>query len=125
MTFLIDPPLLVGLAMLSQYLGSKITSGNSRKIGQLLALFSLCTIMFTSSSLYLNMWYMDWFWCPFQPLVASGKDLMINSGIFSFESVNTAGLIDALAAFQIILYPVWIYLGYRIYYWLFPSSKGS
>jgi hypothetical protein len=41
--------------------------------------------------------------------------LMINSGIFQFESINTAGLIDILAAIQIILYPLWTYLGLRIW----------
>jgi len=124
MTFLIDPPLLIGLAMLSQYLGFKITSQKRRKVGQILALFSLCIIMFTSSSLYLNMWYIDWFWVPFQPAVTSGKDLMINSGIFSFESVNTVGLIDTLAAFQILLYPLWIYAGYKLYYTLKIFSEN-
>lgn len=123
MTFLIDPPLLIGLAMLSQHLGSKIVSGNSRKPGQILALFCLFTIIFTSSSLYLNVSYMDWFWTPFQPAVTSGRDLMINSGIFTFESVQTAGLIDALAALQIAVYPLWIYIGYRVYYRLKPAAE--
>ena len=61
------------------------------------------------------MWYMDWFWQPFSPLVTSGKDLMINSGIFNFESTNTSGLIDVLAALQIILYPLWTYTGLKIW----------
>lgn len=124
MTFLIDPPLLMGLAMLSQYIGFKITSQKNRRAGQILAVFSLCTIMFTSTSLYLNMGYMDWFWIPFQPAVTSGRDLMINSGIFSFESQNTTGLIDALAAFQILLYPFWIYAGYKLFYRLNPSQNS-
>jgi hypothetical protein len=57
---------------------------------------------------------MDWFWQPFYPIVTSGRDLMINTGIFSFESVNTAGLIDALAVLQIAIYPIWIHLGLRL-----------
>jgi len=68
--------------------------------------------------------YMDWFWVPFQPAVTSGRDLMINSGIFSFESVNTVGLIDTLAVFQILLYPLWIYAGYRLYYRFKPFSEN-
>ncbi|NOR39143.1 MAG: hypothetical protein GQ580_06115 [Candidatus Thorarchaeota archaeon] len=47
--------------------------------------------------------------------MSSGRDLMINSGIFSFESINTAGLIDALAFLQIAIYPIWIYLGVKLY----------
>jgi hypothetical protein len=58
---------------------------------------------------------MDWFWEPFAPLVTSGKDLMINSGIFHFETTNTAGLIDALAIIQIILYPLWTFIGLRVW----------
>ena len=61
------------------------------------------------------MGYVDFFWLPFVPAVISGKDLMINSGIFSFESTTTIGLIDALAFLQIAIYPIWIYLGVKLY----------
>ncbi len=58
---------------------------------------------------------MDWFWQPFAPTVSSGRDLMINSGIFSFEFENTNGLIDTLAALQIMIYPVWTYIGLKLW----------
>ncbi|TXT55324.1 MAG: conserved membrane protein of unknown function [Candidatus Thorarchaeota archaeon] len=117
MTFLIDPPLLFSFGFISYFIGAKVSDKTNMPIGKILAVFSLFTIIFTSSSLYLNMSYMDWFWIPFQPAVTSGKDLMINSGLFSFESTDTAGLIDALAAIQIALYPLWIYLGVKFYNW--------
>jgi hypothetical protein len=63
------------------------------------------------------MWFMDWFWLPFSPAITSGRDLMINSGIFNFESENTAGLIDALAFVQIALYPLWTYVGMNLHRW--------
>jgi len=114
MTFLIDPALLIIFTLISCWIGHAVKDKTNLQIGKILSIFSLCVIIFTSTSLYLNLWYMDWFWQPFVPIVASGKDLMINSGLFNFESVNTVGLIDSLAAIQIIFYPLWTYTGLRI-----------
>jgi hypothetical protein len=114
MTFLIDPPLLISFGLISYLIGDKI---GRRTVSKILALFSVCTIIFTSSTLYLNMGFMDWFWQPFSPAVTSGRDLMINSGVFSFESDNTAGLIDTLAFVQIALYPLWTYVGIKLHHW--------
>ncbi|TFG10238.1 hypothetical protein EU538_02620 [Candidatus Thorarchaeota archaeon] len=115
MTFLIDPPLLISFGVISYAIGAKLTDRTQLPVGSILAIFSTVTIIFTSSSLYLNLWYMDWFWTPFYPLVDSGRDLMINSGLFSFESVDTQGLIDFLALMQIALYPLWVFLGTRVF----------
>ncbi|MGY5860108.1 MAG: hypothetical protein RTU63_12120 [Candidatus Thorarchaeota archaeon] len=115
MTFLIDPALLILFSLVSCWIGHIVRNKTALPVGKILSVFSLCVIIFTSTSLYLNMWYMDWFWQPFAPLVTSGKDLMINSGVFYFESTNTAGLIDILAAIQIILYPLWTFIGLRIW----------
>ncbi len=115
MTFLIDPPLLIIFGYISFVIGNALKHKTQLPISKALVIFSFCTIIFTSSSLYLNMGYVDFFWLPFVPAVASGKDLMINSGIFSFESTETAGLTDALAFLQIAIYPIWIYLGVKLY----------
>jgi hypothetical protein len=115
MTFLIDPPLLVTFSLVSCAIGRAMKERTSLPVGRILAIFSLAVIIFTSTSLYLNQWYMDWFWMPFYPAVTSGRDLMINSGLFSFESSNTAGVIDLLAAIQVLLYPLWTYLGLKLW----------
>lgn len=115
MTFLIDPALLIIFGYVSFVIGNALKGKTKFPVSNALVLFSLCTIIFTSSSLYLNLGYVDFFWLPFVPAVSSGRDLMINSGIFSFESINTAGLIDALAFLQIAIYPIWIYLGMKLY----------
>ncbi|TFG27615.1 hypothetical protein EU528_12565 [Candidatus Thorarchaeota archaeon] len=115
MTFLIDPALLILFSLVSCGIGYSVRNKTSLPVGKMLSILCLCVILFTSTSLYLNLWYMDWFWQPFAPLVTSGKDLMINSGIFHFESTNTAGLTDTLAAIQIILYPLWTFIGIRIW----------
>ncbi|MHA1135071.1 MAG: hypothetical protein ACTSSE_01135 [Candidatus Thorarchaeota archaeon] len=115
MTFLIDPALLVIFTVVSFWIGQRISNRTELPVDRILTIFSLCTIIFTSTSLYLNLWYMDWFWVPFSPIVTSGRDLMINSGIFSFESINTTGLVDLLAAIQIALYLLWTYCGYRLW----------
>ena len=115
MTFLIDPALLIIFGYVSFVIGNALKGKTKFPISNALVIFSFCTIIFTSSSLYLNLGYMNFFWLPFVPAVSSGRDLMINSGIFSFESINTAGLIDALAFLQIAIYPIWIYLGVKLY----------
>ncbi len=115
MTFLIDPALLIIFGYVSFVIGNALKGKTKFPVSNALVLFSFCTIIFTSSSLYLNLGYVDFFWLPFVPAVSSGRDLMINSGIFSFESINTAGLIDALAFLQIAIYPIWIYLGVKLY----------
>ncbi|NWF95835.1 MAG: hypothetical protein HXY34_06800 [Candidatus Thorarchaeota archaeon] len=111
--------------MLSCWIGERFPTRTRAPIGTALAIFSLCVIVFTSTSLYLNLSYMNWFWMPFSPAVTSGRDLMINSGIFHFESVNTAGLIDALAAIQVLLYPLWTYLGLRLWHQLKKKQPAS
>ena len=115
MTFLIDPGLLIIFSLVSCGIESYVRERTTLPVGKILAIFSLCVLIFTSTSLYLNLSYMDWLWQPFSPVVTSGKDLMINSGIFNFESTNTSGLIDVLAAVQIILYPLWTYTGLKIW----------
>ena len=115
MTFIMDPPLLLFLGFISLKIGDWVKDKTKLPVGKTLLLISITSIMFMSTSMYLNMWWMDWFWTPFQPIATSGKDMMINSAIFSFESTNTAGLIDALAAIQIAIYPVWLYVGTKVY----------
>ena len=115
MSFIIDPPLLIGLALISCYIGNKTKEKTSLPIDRILLIFMLCTIWFLSGSLYLNMEYMDWFWLPMYPAVTSGRDFMINSGIFSFEAVDTTGLIDIISFCLMAIYPLWVYLGAKLY----------
>jgi hypothetical protein len=117
LTFLIDPPLLIFFGFITYSIGELCVNRTRLPVSQILAVFSVCTIIFTSSTLYLNLWFMNWFWQPFYPVVSSGRDLMINSGIFNFESENTTGLIDTLAFIQIALYPLWTYIGVKLYHW--------
>jgi len=96
-------------------IGSWVSKRTDRKIGIPLAVFCLVVIIFTSSSLYFNGWWMDWFWQPLYPAATSGRDLMVNSGVFAFDTSTPSVLADALAVLQICLYPLWSYLGIRIY----------
>ncbi len=57
MTFLIDPPLLVTFGFISYAIGARLQDCTDLPIGKILALFSTVTIIFTSTSLYLNLWY--------------------------------------------------------------------
>lgn len=113
MTFLIDPPLLIIFGFLCYIIGEKLRERTRLPITLALAIFTMATIWFMSISLYLNMPHMDWFWQAFPP-ATSGKELMINSNLFAFESVNTAGLVDAIAFLIIATYPIWLYIGLKV-----------
>jgi hypothetical protein len=50
---------------------------------------------------------------------------MINSGLFAFEFVLTAGVIDVLALVLFALYPLWLYCGVFLGYFLFGRHEGQ
>jgi hypothetical protein len=124
LTFLIDPPLLMVFSLVSMTIGSWARIRTSRPVGSILVVLSLVVIMFTSSSLYFNCWWLDWFWQPFSPAVTSGRDLMVNSGLFAFDTSTPSIVSDALAVLQIALYPLWSYLGVLIYQRLIKKGKS-
>ena len=119
--FLIDPFLLIFFGFLSYLIGHYLKPYLKFNIGKPLVYFSLLIMIFASVSLYLNNPIMDWMWLPSYPLATSGRDFMINSFIFHFESTYTTGLIDGIAALLIAIYPIWITLGV----WIFKRWKKS
>lgn len=113
--FLIDPFLLIFFGFLSLLIGSYTKRYTSLPIDKVLVYFSLIVMTFAGITLYLNNPILDWMWMPFYPLATSGRDYMINSLLFNFESVNTTGLTDAISAILIAIYPIWITLGVLIF----------
>jgi hypothetical protein len=106
MSFLIDPPLLVGTgALIEKIAGDEETA---RKLEQL----TIVGFLGTSISLYFNAPWTKWMadMCK----ADSGRDWMVNSGVFKFdhEEVSRRGHIVSAAIFA--TYPIWLHLGRKL-----------
>lgn len=122
MSFLIDPFLLVGCGALIVWLRNRHLYRLTQRATPLLAVLTLLIFWFASISLYLNLGWFDWLWL-WMGRSACGRDFMINSGVFSFEYVNTAGLIDGIALLLFILYILWLYCGVFLGYLMFGRHE--
>jgi len=110
MSFLLDPLLLLGCGALIVLLRNRLLYRVTRRATKVLGALTLVLFWVVAGSLYLNLGWFDWVWTSlFRG--TSGRDFMINSGIFHFESVNTAGCIDAIAVLLFAIYPLWLYCG--------------
>jgi hypothetical protein len=110
MSFLFDPFLLVACGAIIVLLRNRLLYRATRRATKILGLATLILFWFAAGSLYLNLGWFDWLWRGLWS-ATSGRDFMINSGVFHFEYLNTAGLIDAVAVLLFALYPVWLYCG--------------
>src|SRR5438105_9122157 len=65
----------------------------------------------TSVSLYLNLEWTRWIWemCHAE----SGRDWMLNSGVFRFEHRRPSAKVHAASAAILATYPFWLRLGVR------------
>ncbi len=122
MSFLVDPLLLVVCGALIIWLHNRLLHRVTHRAKTFLATFTLIIFWFIAGSMYLNLGWFDWAW-QWIGQAASGRDFMINSGLFNFEYANTAGLIDTVALILFILYPVWLYCGIFLGYFLFGRHE--
>ena len=111
-SFLLDPPMLVG----SGWLAARITRGlpipARRPALGLLRRVTVGGFVITSASLYLNLEWTRWLWelCRAE----SGRDWMLNSGVFHFEHRKPSPKVHAVAAAILATYPLWYRLGLRL-----------
>jgi len=104
MSFLLDPPLLVGTGAVIE------ARVKNEKLKSLLEISTLAVFVGTSVSLYLEKPSVKWLWkvCG----AKSGRDWMLNSGVFRFEYDNDEDVLTHLIAGAIFAtYPIWIRLG--------------
>jgi len=113
-SFLIDGPWLVSIGWIIGKIMNKYVEDeeqNKRAKG-ILGFLTIAVFWITSISLYLNLSWTRWIWemCGAE----SGRDWMINSGVFNFdhENVGTAGHITAALLF--LTYPVWLKAGFKL-----------
>ena len=82
-SFLLDPPMLVGSGYLTARITRPLPPKARRWARGLLGRATIAGFWATSVSLYLNLEWTRWIWemCGAE----SGRDWMLNSGVFSFE----------------------------------------
>lgn len=122
MSFLLDPVLLIFCGIVIVWLGNRWLFRLTRHSRKVLGLVTICLFWFIAGSLYLNLGWFDWMWL-WTGRAINGRDFMINSGLFRFEFVNTAGFIDLIGLFLFAIYPLWLYVGYFLGYLLFGQHE--
>ena len=106
MSFLIDGPLLVGT-------GAAIGKiANDEDSAKRLEQLTIAGFLATSVSLYMNAPWTRWIadMCKAE----SGRDWMINSGVFKFEHEKVSGRTHMLSAAMFATYPLWLHLGRKL-----------
>lgn len=107
MSFLVDPPLLVAGGAAA----ARLTRGNQRALRKLEAA-TLGVFLGTSVSLYFNAPWTDWLARACR--AETGRDWMLNSGVFRFEHRRPRPAVHALAAALFATYPFWFRLGTKL-----------
>ena len=124
MSFLIDPFLLLVCGAVIVWLRNRWLYRVTPHVTKILGGLTVVLFWVIAGSLYLNLGWFDWMWL-WTGRAVTGRDFMINSCVFGFEYTYTAGLIDAVAVVLLALYPVWLYCGVFLGYFLFGRHEGQ
>ena len=105
MSFLIDPPLLVATGAVIERVADDDDSAAR------LEMLTIAGFLATSVSLYFNAGWTRWIatMCG----ADSGRDWMINSGVFDWEHRNVSRRAHLASAAIFATYPLWLRLGRR------------
>ncbi len=105
-SFLIDPPLLMGTGAAIERVAA--SEGAARRLEAAV----VATFLGVAVPLYLNWQPTRWIW----ELVGaeSGRDWMLNSGVFDFEHERPPATTHLVAAGLFATYPLWARLGRRL-----------
>jgi len=113
-SFLIDAPWLVSFGwifgkLVNRWIEDEKQNKRARKF---LSAVTLLCFYVTSISLYFNLEWVRWLWrmCGAE----SGRDWMINSGVFNFDWENMTTKDHVICAALFALYPVWLKIGYKL-----------
>ena len=108
MSFLIDPPWLYATGRLY---GEKAPEPLQGRAAGALGAATMAVFWATSISLYLDRGWTGPIWKACR--ARSGRDWMLNSGVFSFPYKRVGGSTHAIAAGLFATYPLWLWLGHR------------
>ena len=122
-SFLLDPPMLFGNGVL---IGRLFGDPDGDRRGLVRALEAVTIMVFwgTSVSLYLNKEWTRWIW----EMVGarSGRDWMLNSGVFSFDPTADGPATHAISAAILATYPWWLRTGVRAgARWRRQATRGA
>lgn len=113
-SFLIDGPWLLSIGwIMGKILNKYVDDADQRKKAGLgLSIATSLIFYITSISLYFNLEWTRWIWemCGAE----SGRDWMINSGVFNFDHENVSARGHAIAALMFLTYPVWLKAGFML-----------
>ena len=109
MSFLIDPPLLYSGGR--AYARATRDADPSRARDAAVAASSMAIFWGISVGLYLERGWTRPLWKMCR--AASGRDWMLNSGVFGFESRKPSARTHAIAGVIFATYPIWLWLGMR------------
>ncbi|MFN2589276.1 MAG: hypothetical protein ABR518_00695 [Actinomycetota bacterium] len=109
---LLDPPMLFGSGWLAERVTRRLGPGRRESALDTLRVATITVFWVTSVSLYLNRPWTTWIWKMCR--AESGRDWMINSGVFSFEHERPSAGVHALSAAILATYPLWFKAGVRV-----------
>lgn len=113
-SFLIDGPWLVSIGWITgKVLNKFVDDPDQKKQASLwIGIATIAAFYITSISLYFNLEWTRWIWemCGAE----SGRDWMINSGVFNFDHENVSTKGHVIAVFMFLTYPVWLKLGFML-----------
>lgn len=108
MSFLADPPLLYANGQAYARLApDEVPAGATRALG----LGTVALFWLVSVALYLEQGWTRPLWKACR--AESGRDWMLNSGVFRFDWRRAGPRTHVLAALIFATYPLWLVLGYR------------
>ena len=113
-SFLIDGPWLLSIGWALGKITRRLVRDEAKrkKANRALSLATLGIFYITSISLYFNLEWTRWIWemCGAE----SGRDWMINSGVFKFDHENVTPKGHAIAAALFATYPLWLKAGFLL-----------
>jgi hypothetical protein len=113
-SFLIDGPWLVSIGWIAGKIINKVAKNgeDAKKAKLIIGVLTIVGFWVTSISLYFNMEWVRWMWemCGAE----SGRDWMINSGVFNFDHENVSTKGHVIAALLFTTYPIWIKAGFKL-----------
>ncbi|MHB8329150.1 MAG: hypothetical protein ACYDD6_05955 [Acidimicrobiales bacterium] len=103
MSFLVDPPLLIGAGMAIE------ATVPDERVARRIEAGILSVFLVTSISLYCNARWTHWLarLCGAE----NGRDWMLNSGVFGVDHERAGAPTHVLAGAAFLTYPLWIRLG--------------
>jgi hypothetical protein len=123
-SFLLDPLLLYLAGIVIVGVSSRIVKWRWRKFVALLFLLTLGVFWATSISLFFDFQWTHWIWE--MSGASSGRDWMINSGVFHFDRYAIYHLSEEALLFcgaMYAAYPLWLKLGLDAGYVLFGRNS--